>query len=148
MSPGDRVSTELRLLLVDDDPVVRHVLAEAMTRKGLVVDQAGDGNEALIRLKACRPDVVVTDLQMPNLDGRELCRRLKNDPATRHIPVIVITGSSIDDRDIRAMGCDRLMTKPVTPLELMAAATAILQDGFDDDQLGGARRATGGRIGP
>jgi CheY-like chemotaxis protein len=126
MSPGDRVSSGLRVLLVDDDQVVRRVLADGMTHRGLVVDQAGDGQEALTRLNACPPDVIVTDLQMPILDGKELCRRVKGDPATRDIPIIVITGSSLDERDALAMGCDRLITKPVTPAALTAIVTALV----------------------
>jgi CheY-like chemotaxis protein len=126
MSPGDRVLSGLHVLLVDDDQVVRRVLADGMRRGGLVVDEAGDGQEAFMRLKACPPDVIVTDLQMPILDGKELCRRLKGDPATRDIPIIVITGSSLDERDAVALGCDRLITKPVTAGALTAIVNALV----------------------
>jgi CheY-like chemotaxis protein len=118
-SPG------LCVLLVDDDRVVRHVLASMLTRQGLMVEEAGDGEEALTRLETYRPDVVVTDLHMPRLDGHDLCRRIKGNPDTCHIPIIVVTGSSVDDRELRAVGCTRLMSKPITPADLTAAVIEL-----------------------
>jgi CheY-like chemotaxis protein len=115
----------LRVLLVDDEHVVRHVLAAVLTSEGFVVDEAGDGEEALTCLKMCEPDVVVTDLQMPRLDGRELCRHLKTYPATRRIPIILVTSSSIDSRDGSAIGCDVLLAKPVSALALANAVKAM-----------------------
>jgi CheY-like chemotaxis protein len=147
MSPDDRARSGLRVLLVDDDHVVRHVLAAVLMREGFVVDEAGDGQEALTRLTACAPDIVVTDLQMPRLDGRELCRHVKSDPATRRIPVILVTSSSIDSRDISAMGCDGLITKPVTGLALATAVKAMAGHREQEKPISGAHRAAPARIG-
>lgn len=115
----------LRVLLVDDDKVVRHVLAAAMTQHGFIVEEAVDGLDALTQLRASPPDVVVTDLYMPRLKGDELCSRLKADPSTRQIPVLMITGSSVDEREIRTIGCDRLLIKPVTGAALTEAVAAL-----------------------
>lgn len=115
----------LRVLLVDDDHVVRRVLAGLMIQHGFEVEEASDGADALARVPLCAPDVVVTDLRMPRLKGDELCRRLKADPTTYRIPVLLMTGSSIDERELRAICCDRLMTKPVTGAALAEAVEAL-----------------------
>jgi CheY-like chemotaxis protein len=141
MSPDDRVPPVLRVLLVDDEHVVRHVLAAVLTHEGFVVDEAGDGQEALTCLNEREPDVVVTDLQMPRLDGRELCRQMKDNPATRRIPIILVTSSSIDSRDVGAIGCDVLIAKPVSGLALATAVKAMAAHREKAKPTSGAHRA-------
>jgi CheY-like chemotaxis protein len=68
----------------------------------------------LERLRSFTPDVVVTDLNMPRCTGAELCRRLKANLQTQHIPVLIVTGSMFRERDLLATGCDRVLTKPIT----------------------------------
>jgi len=137
-------TAQLRVLLVDDDHVVRHVLAGVMTQHGLVVEEAADGMDALDRLRTCAPDIVVTDLHMPRLKGDELCSRLKADPSTRHIPVVVMTGSSVDESELRAIGCDRLITKPVTGAALAAAVGALTSSPVELGADGDAQHDTSG----
>jgi CheY-like chemotaxis protein len=114
-----------RVLLADDDPVVRHVLALVMSQRGLEVEEAGDGLDALDRLPSFAPDIVVTDLNMPRCSGAELCRRLKANPATSRIPVLIVTGSMFRERDLLAAGCHRVLTKPVSAAELADAVFEI-----------------------
>lgn len=110
-----------RVLIVDDIEVNRELLRHLLTPEGLVVDEAEDGLAALERIATDPPDVVLLDLQMPRMDGFEMCRRLKSNPATASIPVLMVTAlSERDDRleGIRA-GANDLVTKPVDSTDLV-----------------------------
>ncbi len=80
------------ILVVDDEPDVRYVLNAALTRRGYVVEEAHDGMMALEAVEKRIPDVIVLDLMMPKLDGHSVNMRLKDNPKTAGIPVVVITG--------------------------------------------------------
>ena len=88
-------SSDGNVLAVDDDPGVRALISEALTEIGVEVREAGDGDEALARVAARRPDAIVLDLVMPRVDGFEVLERLQADPATRAIPVIVLTARQL-----------------------------------------------------
>lgn len=110
----------MRILIVDDLADNRELYAAYFELEGHVVDQAGDGHEALARVAAQMPDVVVMDLSMPILDGWEATRRLKTNPRTRAIPVIVVTALH-DDAELdraRCAGADVICRKPCLPSEL------------------------------
>src|SRR5450755_2394262 len=101
-----------RVLVVDDEPVLREVLAKILSDDGYDVEVAEDGEAALARFAECPADVVVTDLKMPNVDGMQLLNRLR----ARHsdVPVIVITGDGEMSSAVAAMraGADNYLTKP------------------------------------
>lgn len=103
--------------------------AEWLTGAGFRVDQAHNGLQALDRALASRPDVVVTDLKIPGIDGFELTRRLKQDQRTSDIPVLAVTGyaafASDPGRALRA-GCDAVLPKPCSPDELEGAIRALI----------------------
>src|SRR5512143_688181 len=80
------------VLLVEDDRDGRRLYAEWLTSAGFIVEQAHNGLQALERALDAKPDVVVTDLNIPGIDGFELTRRLRQDPRTREIPVLAVTG--------------------------------------------------------
>jgi CheY-like chemotaxis protein len=103
-----------RVLVVDDDPRLVHVVAMYLGIEGFEVDTAADGEEALGRIEAALPDVVVLDVMMAGMDGLEACRRIKRNPATAHVPVILFTALSRDEdaRDGRAAGADQFISKP------------------------------------
>jgi CheY-like chemotaxis protein len=88
--PPDQAGRPL-LLVVDDEPVIREAAARAAEREGFHVIVAGDGPEGIVAAKEYRPDIVVTDALMPRMDGREMCRRLKDDPRTGHAKIVVMT---------------------------------------------------------
>jgi CheY-like chemotaxis protein len=91
----------IRVLVVDDDPGVRYTLREILSSEGLLVDEAADGAEALLRLEARPAPLVVTDLRMPGMDGMELLRRLAaRSPAPR---VVVITAHGSERQAVEAM---------------------------------------------
>jgi CheY-like chemotaxis protein len=85
-----------RLLIVDDDPAIRDALRDLFERAGLAVSTACNGREALGVVKAQRPDLILMDYQMPEMDGVEACEALKGDPETRRIPVLLATRSQVD----------------------------------------------------
>lgn len=123
--------TPLSVLLVEDDLDGRRLCAEWLTGAGFHVQEAHNGLQALERALEARPDVVVTDLHIPGIDGFELTRRLKRDPRTQGIPVVAVTGfvtfASDPGRAERA-GCDAMLPKPYLPEDLEAAIRALIEE--------------------
>ena len=119
--PADRGRGRL-VLIVDDVPDNRELYVQYLTHFGYRAAEAGDGQDALTKAAALRPDVIVMDLSLPGMDGWEATRRLKADTATRHIPVIALTGHALSgsDEHARAAGCDAFLTKPCDPEDLAA----------------------------
>ncbi len=85
-----------RVLIVEDEATVRLVIREVLERSGYELAEAADGTEGLAKAERFRPDVILLDVVLPGLDGSELCRRLKANPATNQIPVIFLTGVEDD----------------------------------------------------
>ena len=116
--PPGSVSRPL-LLVVDDEPGVRRMAAEAATRLGFGVIEARDGVEGKTLAKEYRPDVILTDALMPRLEGREMCRRLKADPETQDIKIIVMTslykGQRYRSEAMSEFGADGYLPKPLDP---------------------------------
>lgn len=109
------------VLLVEDDREGRHMYARWLAQAGFHVDQAHNGLQALERAFEHAPDVVVTDLNIPGIDGFELTRRLKQDPRTRTVPVVAITGYAAfaaDPARAARAGCDAVLEKPCSPEDL------------------------------
>jgi uncharacterized protein (TIGR02266 family) len=116
------------ILLADDAALFRDLGSLFLARTGEVVT-ARDGIEALTRIARERPEVVVADLDMPRLDGAELCRRLKADPATRAIPVILVTSGDEAEHRARAVraGADDVIAKPISRIALIQAVNRFLR---------------------
>ena len=116
------------VLLVDDYPDNRDIYVQFLTYAGLRVEEAENGHQALDKAFTRRPDVIVMDLSLPGLDGWEATRRLKQDPRTRDIPVIALTGHALAGHSKVAFdaGCDAFITKPCLPERLLEEIRAIL----------------------
>lgn len=114
------------ILIADDDPHIRQLLAFALAKAGLDTIEAGDGEAALTAAEAHGPDLVVLDINMPRLDGLEVCRRLR---AAGDLPILFL--SSRDDEIDRVLGielgADDYVTKPFSPREVVARVMAILR---------------------
>lgn len=104
-----------RVLVVDDDAISRKLTSRILGYEGYHVEQSSDGHEALERMRAAPPCLILVDLQLPAMDGLELTRRVKADPATRHIPVVAATAHAMKgtEQSALAAGCDGFMTKPL-----------------------------------
>lgn len=110
----------LKVLVVDDEPTIRTLFRRFLQREGYTVEVARDGREALERVAASQPDLVLSDLIMPNLDGYGLCRAMRESRETRHIPVIVVSalGGELDVDKAFNAGTNEYLTKPVVLEEL------------------------------
>ena len=116
------------VLIADDDPDIRELVRYRLERSGYDVAAAGDGEEALALAESLRPALCVFDVMMPKLDGYELTRRLRADPATAATPVILLTARS-QEADVErgfAAGADDYIRKPFSPEELRARVQAVL----------------------
>ncbi len=125
------------VLVVDDEPVNRKLAQEVLTSLGYRVAVAGDGEEAVSKVQALRPDLILLDVVMPRLDGLQACRLLKQDDETRLIPVVLLTAlASMEDRvaGIEA-GADDFLTKPFNKVELLARVRSLIRVKHYSDQL-------------
>jgi CheY-like chemotaxis protein len=117
------------VLLVEDDRAGRELFASGFASCGFRVEQAHNGLQALDKALDLHPDIVVTDLALPGIDGLQLCRRLRDDARTRDIPIIGITGyasfAAEPDRATRA-GCDAVFLKPCLPDTVIAEINRLL----------------------
>jgi len=121
------MTTRPRLLLVDDDEAIRSNLAPFLERAGFDVTVAVDGEDALTHIAAATPDVIVLDVMMPRLDGREVLRRLR--ARQDFTPVVLLTqvGESVERAAALEEGADDYLNKPFDPQELVARIRAILR---------------------
>ena len=124
----------VRILFVDDDPIVREFAVVHLSTDKAEVALAGDGEEALERVAETAPDIVLLDLEMPRLDGFEVLARLRADPATRDLPVIVVTGRedvAAIDRAFEA-GATSFLVKPINWRLLSYQIRYVLRAGRHD----------------
>ena len=118
----------LKVLVVDDDPVIVRLLEVNFEMEGFEVVTAVDGAEGVEKARAERPDIVVSDVMMPKLNGLELCTALKAGDDTRTIPVVLLSAKA-QVTDIRAgldAGADDYVTKPFEPLDLIDRVNKLL----------------------
>jgi phosphate regulon transcriptional regulator PhoB len=117
------------ILVVEDEKEIRDLLKYNLERAGFRVAAFGDGDEALQRLFASRPDAVVLDLMLPGRSGLEILREVRGEPATRDLPVMVLTarGAEMDKLLGFEHGADDYVTKPFSPREIVARLQALLR---------------------
>jgi CheY-like chemotaxis protein len=116
------------VLVVEDDAETREFYSAAFERDGFLTDQAHNGHQALAKALDRPPDLILTDIAVPGMDGIELCRRLRADDRTRDIPVLAITGygdRQYGDR-ARVAGADHVLAKPCDPALIVSEARRLL----------------------
>ncbi|WP_374405566.1 phosphate regulon transcriptional regulator PhoB [Pelagerythrobacter sp.] len=117
------------LLLIEDDPALSELLEYRFSNEGYRVRTTADGDEALMLAAEEVPDLVILDWMIEGTSGIEVCRRLRRDKATAHVPIIMLTAREAEDDRIRGLetGADDYVTKPFSPRELLARVAAVLR---------------------
>ena len=118
------------ILVADDESHILHVVSLKLRNAGFRVVTAHDGQEALELAQQEKPDLLITDYHMPQLSGLELCRKLKQDPATQNIPAIMLTarGYHLEPHDTEQSGILRMLSKPFSPRHLLATVNEVLSN--------------------
>jgi DNA-binding response OmpR family regulator len=122
------VASRKRVLLADDDPALRRLIGTTLGTVDFELLQAVDGEEALRISREHRPQLVLLDVNMPKMDGFEVCRRLKAEPETAGIKVVILTarGAEVDRAQGREVGADDYFIKPFSPVQLLNKVYALL----------------------
>jgi len=117
------------VLVVDDSPTMREMVVDQLKQSGMTVIEAQDGTDAVEKLQSTTPDIVVTDVVMPKMNGYELCRWIKKNESTKDVPVVMCTTKSeeFDKHWGMKQGADAYITKPYEPAELIKTIKGLLK---------------------
>ena len=130
---GSSEAMSITILLVEDDPSVRELLKVLLEVEGYDIVEASDGLEGLEKAGELRPDLMIVDLMMPQVDGERVISRLRADPGTRRMPVIVVSGRyEALDRCRDMIGPDNVFAKPFEPVKLLKRVGTLVGQGLDD----------------
>ena len=134
-APPESPKSGRRVLVVEDEQDVAELIRYNLAKEGYDVILVGNGADALKRARENKPDVILLDIMVPQLNGWEVCRRLKQDPETRGIAVIMVTGRVEEGDKVLGfeMGADDYVTKPFSPRELVARIRAVVRRGKGSD---------------
>jgi DNA-binding response OmpR family regulator len=134
-----------RVLIVEDEPDIRDLLAFHLEREGYQVTRSTTGPDALRQVRARPPDLILLDLMLPELGGLEVCRRLRQDPRTVSVPIVMLTarGEEVDRILGLELGADDYIVKPFSPKEVVARVRAVLRRAGARD---GAAPVVSGRL--
>jgi CheY-like chemotaxis protein len=127
--PRDKATSSSRLLVADDNYQNCELLDAYLSEAGYQVDMAYDGQQTLDSVARAQPDLILLDIMMPKVSGYEVCQRLKSDPQTRKIPILMVTALAEMGDIEKAVnaGADDFLTKPVNKLELTTRVKSLLQ---------------------
>src|SRR5215469_7242945 len=117
------------VLVVEDEPALVILLRDNLEREGFAVNEAHDGEEALLQLRESKPDAVLLDWGLPRISGLEVCRQIRRAPAWRDLPVIILTARGEEGDRVRGLdsGADDYVVKPFSPSELVARLRAVIR---------------------
>ena len=118
-----------KILVVDDDEMMRKMVSQVVARQGMEVILASDGLEAVQLAAEQRPDLILMDVMMPQMDGFQACRRIRTNPATAFIPIILLTAVDTLEQKVNGFeaGADDYLAKPFEPKELLVRISALLR---------------------
>ena len=132
---------KINVLIVDDEKAIREMIIFALSSAGMKVRGAKSGKTALPKIYDKKPDILLLDWMMPGMSGTELARRLRKDPLTANIPIIMLTAKAAEDDKVTGLysGADDYVVKPFSPRELIARISAILRRTTPGDHDGKIR---------
>jgi len=135
-APAPATRSSGRVLVVEDERDVAELIRYNLTREGYDVVVAGSGGDAIKQAREVQPDLVLLDIMVTQVNGGEVCRRLKQDAETRDIPVIMVTGRVEEGDKVLGfeMGADDYVTKPFSPRELVARVRAVARRGRREER--------------
>jgi DNA-binding response OmpR family regulator len=116
----------LHVLLIEDEPNIAEAMRFILSREGWRVSHLADGTEALERVRADRPDLLILDHMLPGMSGLEILAALRADPATRTLPVMMLTARGRDRDLAEQAGADRFISKPFSNAEILAEVRALM----------------------
>ncbi|MBC8159268.1 MAG: phosphate regulon transcriptional regulator PhoB [Rhodospirillales bacterium] len=118
-----------QILIVEDEAALVTMLRYNLEQDGYHVEEAGDGEEALLKIDESKPDLILLDWMLPRLSGLEVCRRIRRKPETQDLPVIMLTARGEESDRVRGLdtGADDYVTKPFSPKELLARIRSLLR---------------------
>ena len=137
-----------KILVVDDTPVNVKLLADLLGAKGYVVTTAASGKEALDKIEAEPPDIVLLDVMMPGMTGYEVCKKLRENRATATLPVVMVTALDPGQERVKGIeaGADDFLTKPINQPELLARVRSLLRVKALHDELAELNRTLEARV--
>jgi adenylate cyclase len=142
------MSEPARILVVDDTPVNLKLLGDLLSAKGYQVSTAASGAEALEKIDKMPPDLVLLDVMMPGMSGYEVCKKLRENPTTAVLPVVMVTALDPAQERVKGIdvGADDFLTKPINQPELLARVRSLLRVKSLWDQLGELNRTLESRV--
>jgi len=142
------MSEPTRILVVDDTPVNLKLLGDLLTAKGYTITTAASGSEALEKIDRDPPDLVLLDVMMPGMSGYEVCKKLRENPATAILPVVMVTALDPGQERVKGIdaGADDFLSKPINQPELLARVRSLLRVKSLWDQLGELNRTLESRV--
>jgi CheY-like chemotaxis protein len=118
------------ILIVEDHPTMREAMRMVLEHEGFEIREAADGQAALAMVRDKLPDLMFLDLNIPGMSGSDVLRKLKGDPATSAVRVIIVTATGEEGREfVLSLGADEYFTKPFSPLALLRTVERVLEPG-------------------
>lgn len=123
------VDEKKTVLVVDDDPFIANIICQALQSDGYKTEKASDGEEALAKIEKLSPDLVIMDYMMPKMDGPEVCRKVKDNPKIKQVPIIMVTAVADVKEKVRLLeeGAEDYIVKPFNLEELLARVKVVLR---------------------
>ena len=136
------MTTTHTILIVDDEAHILQVLSLKLRNRGYIVVTAVDGEDALHQVKSCRPDLIISDVQMPYMNGLEFATALSSDPVTAHIPIVILTarGHTLETTDTDIPNVRKVLSKPFSPRGIAELVSKLLSD-VTAQQVGNSKAA-------
>ena len=137
-----------KIFIVEDEPDILDVISYSLNREGFQIESSLNGAESIELLQQFKPDLILLDLMLPGMGGLDVCRHLKNDELSKHIPIIMVTAKG-EESDIvlgLGLGADDYISKPFSPRELIARVKAVLRRSRESDHKRKSEKIGWGRL--